>query len=323
MTQIFDFSKALIRCHAIYYIMCDGQTKTPKQKYEEWQAVLSVEREKYDNMPGHLLNKPSGLSKAAKIVAVEHELDKLEDKKHIHPLSASAKSCLKRLYGEIKYGKQASFKEKGNKYTQKGKIVEDDSLKLIGDMDGREYKKNELRIENEFLSGIPDTFFGESIYKAEYVPDVKSSWDWNTFSDSLDKNINPLYWWQLQGYFALTGAKEGEISYCLISMPESLLNDEIMRYEDRFRKETGIIDVSISKEYQEGVKKLVNNLTFEDMSPRERRQQIKIIRDDDAIQKIYEAVPKCREYLQELQEKHLMGVFSDKEVSTLESIEEV
>lgn len=320
--EIFDFSKALIHCSAIYYVVCQGKIKTPKQKYEYLLTVLSEERMKYDNIAPHLINRPSGLSKAAKIAGLEFELEKLEATKHLDPLPAGAKSYLKRLYGELKYGKRCSYKDKGNKYTNKGKIAEADSLKLISDLDGIEYKKNEMRIYNEFLSGIPDTFIGENIYKAEYVPDVKTSWDWDTFSDSLGKDLNPLYWWQIQGYLALTGAEAGEVSYCLVNIPDHLLIEEIRSLETRLQKTLNVVDVSITKEYAEGALALVNNLTFDNIPPAQRRQKFEVKRNEEAIIKMYETVPKCREYLNEIQELHLTGVFSDKELPILETIEE-
>lgn len=322
MTQIFDFSEALIHCSCIYYVVAPGKEKTPKQKYEYTKMVLEEEMQKYDDMGERKQGMTNGLKKAAKIAGLEFELNRLEPTKHIDPLPAGAKSYLKRIYGELKYGKKTAYKEKGNKYTNKGLLAEESSLKLISELDGVEYKKNEIRINNEFLSGIPDTFIGESIYKAEYIPDIKSSWDWDTFSDSLDKDLNPLYWWQIQGYLALTGASAGEVSYCLISMPESLLMDELRYLSERLQKKLNVIDVTITKEYQESAVSLVNNLTFDEIPPEERRQKFIVERDEDAINKIYEIVPKCREYLQELQEKHLIGVYTSKKVGILEEIEE-
>lgn len=321
--EIFDFSEALIHCSCIYYVVAPGKEKTPKQKYEYTKILLEEEVQKYDDMGERKQGMTNGLKKAAKIAGLEFELSRLEPTKHIDPLPAGAKSYLKRIYGELKYGKRTAYKEKGNKYTNKGLLAEESSLKLISELDGVEYKKNDSRITNEFLTGIPDTFIGESIDKAEYVPDVKSSWDWDTFSDSLDKNLNPLYWWQIQGYLALTGASAGEVSYCLISMPESLLLDELRYLAERLQKKLDVIDVTITKEYKEGAISLVNNLTFDEIPPKERRQKFEVTRNEEAIQKIYEVVPKCREYLQELQEKHLMGVFSDKDLPMLEEIEEI
>lgn len=323
MKQEFDFSKALIRCSALYYIVCPGKNKTPKQQYEYYEQVLVEEMQKYDDMGERLQGMKRGLAKAAKIAGLEHELNRLEATKHIDPLPQSAKSYLKSLYGVLKYGKQSSFKDKGNKYTNKGKQVQSAAVELISSLDGCKYQENEERLANGLITGIPDAFLGEDVTKAEYVPDVKGSWDWDTFADNIDKPLNPLYWWQLQGYLELTGAKEGDISYCLISMPDSMLNDEVFSLQNRMQKQMNVIDVTITPEYKLAEANLIKNLTFEEMEESERRLKFNITKDDDAILKIYETIPKCRDYLFEVQEKHLMGVFTDKELPILETIEEI
>lgn len=319
----YDFSKALIRCSSLYYIVCPGKTKTPKQQYEYTEQVLKEEMQKYDDLGERKQGMANGLKKAAKIAGLEYELNRLESTKHLDPLPTSAKSYLKRLYGELKYNKQSSFKDKGNKYTNKGKQVQTAAVQLISSLDGCEYIENEERLTNGLITGIPDAFLGESIMNADYVPDVKGSWDWDSFSENIDKALNPLYWWQLQGYFELTGAKEGDISYCLISIPDNMLQDEIYSLQNRMQKQSNLIDVTITQEYKIAEAALIKNLTFDEMDEKERRLKFKVQKDDGAILKAYETIPKCRDYLFEVQEKHLMGVFSDKELPMLESIEEI
>lgn len=321
-TEIFDFSNALMRCSGLYYLLCRGKEKSPKQKYEDLTACLTEEMDKYEDMGERLQGMKRGLSKAAKIAGLEQEIARLEPKKHEDPLPKGARSYLKCMYGELKYGKQSAFKDKGNKYTNKGKVAEGASLRLISDLDGVEYIKNEIRIDNDLISGIPDSFLGKSVYEADYVPDVKTSWSWDTFSENIGQPLNPLYWWQQQGYFALTGAKAGEVSYCLVNLPETQLNDEILRLEDRMRKQLDVIDVSIHPEYKLAEYNLINNMTFDNIPAPQRRLKFEVKRNDEAIQKIYDVVPKCREYLAEIQELHLTGYFSDKE-PILDEIEEI
>ena len=92
MAEIFDFSKSLIRCSAIYYIMVEGKDRTPKQKYDNLCAILAEETQKYDDMGERLQGMKSGLSKAAKIAGLEQEIAKLEPKKHEDPLNAGSSS---------------------------------------------------------------------------------------------------------------------------------------------------------------------------------------------------------------------------------------
>lgn len=323
MADIFDFSDTKMRCHALYYLVCQGREKTPKQQYDALTILLAEENNKYNNIGSHLLDKPTGLKKAAKIAGIEYQIKQLEPRRFEDPLPRGARSFLKGMYGELKYGKKHTFKDRGNKYTSKGREVEEDSLQLISILDNYIYEKNEVRLENSFISGIPDSFRGESIYKAEYIPDVKSSWDWGTFSENIGNPLNPVYWWQEQGYFWLSGATGGEVSYCLISLPEHLLMAEIDNLRSRMAKKLNVIDVTVTEEYKIAEFELINSLTFDEMPPEERRLKFEVKRNDEAIKKIEETVPKCRDYLNEIQEMHLMGFFSDKELPILDTIEEI
>lgn len=318
MREVFDFSNALIRCHAIYYIVAPGKEKTPKQKYEYLQTVLAEEYAKYNAMSERNQGMTNGIKKAAKIAGLEYEIKQLEPRKHEDPISVQAKSYLKRLYGELKYGKWSASREKGNKYTDKGKLVEQDAIDLINFLDDTKFIKNEIRLNNDFLSGTPDVFAGESIERAELIDDVKASWDWATFSENIGKPLNPIYWWQEQGYFDLTGATCGNVHYCLINTPASIIEEEKYKLARRMDALT-----CESPEYVKAEAELVNNLTFDNIPPIERRLRFQVKRDDTAIELIHRTVPKCRDYLFELQELHLTGYFSDKELAILESIEEI
>ncbi len=308
MVQEFDFSTAMMRCHALYGIMIT-KDKTPKVKYEELMALLESETIKYYDLPE---NGKMRLKKAAKIAGIEYELGLLEPKKNDDPLGRGAKSFLKRLYGQIKYNKWSTFKDRGNKYTQKGSFAEIDSIRLISNLDGYTYQKNEYRLSNGLITGVPDTFRGISIDNAEMIVDVKTSWDFETFIDNVGKPICAQYWWQMQGYLHLYKIQKGQV------LPESLLNQEKMRLASRMES------ISIeSPEYKIAEAILINNLTFDDIPEIERRLQFQVKRDEKSIERIYETIPKCREYLSEIQELHLTGYFSDKELPILSEIEEI
>ena len=317
MVERYDFSKALVRCSAIAPVVLENAT-SPKKKYEKLLELLLSETSKYNELDERKQLLKTGLSKAAKIAGIEQEITKLEPYKNDDPLSIGAKSYLKRIYGEIKYGKVSYKKDIGTKYTTKGKMVEQESLDLIGFLDGQSYKKNEKRICNEFISGIPDTFIGDDIEHAIYVPDVKSSWDLETFLENLGKPLIKQYWWQIQGYLDLTGALGGEVSYCLINTPESIIQQE--RYNLMKRMD---VVTDESPEYKKEEAILVNNMTFDDIPARQRRLKYEVNRDDKAIQRIHEVIPIARLYLEEIQEMHLSGFFSDKDLPFLENIEEI
>jgi hypothetical protein len=303
-----DFSKSLMHCSTIAYFMQPGKEKTPRQLWEEACKHRDEWAVKYANVKPHLLERATGLNAKANLDKFTAKADELEPFKDEEPLSATAKSYLKKYYAYLKYGKWSASLDKGNKYTNKGKLGEPDSIRLCGFLDDRPYSKNETRFDDEFLTGEPDII--HFTVDGPYIIDVKTSWDIETFMDCLGKDLSPLYWWQIQGYFPLTGAQSGEVSYCLVDTPEVLLNQEKQWLFKQMDAATGL-----NPEYMAAEKELVNNMTFSDMPPAERRIRFTVERDDEAIEKIYKRVAKCREYLAEIEQMHLTGTFAAKSTS--------
>lgn len=315
--QIMDFSNALMHCSIIGYFMCESNTKTPKQLYEEAIQTKDEWQQKYDALDERRQKMKGGQNILAKIDNWKGKVAELELTKDDEPLPQTAKSYLKKYYGYLKYGKWSAGLDKGNKYTNKGKLAEEDSITLLSRLDKIFLQKNEVRMENEFLTGIPDIITGENIFNAEYLYDVKTSWDIETFFDNLDRDLNPLYWWQMQGYMALTNCKRAEVSYCLVNTPETLLEGEkyaLLRRFDVISEE----DPTFKKAYKE----LLNNMTFDDMPIEAKRLKFTVERDEEAIQKIYKRVAMCREYLVRLQRLHTQAVFEAKTSKVIISSEE-
>jgi len=312
-----DFSTAKMHCSIIGNFMCDGNTKTPKQLYES--AVLSRDnfQSKFDALTDRLKEMKTGQKIKAKIAAWDDKIAELEPTKDEDPLPQTAKSYLKKYYAYLKYGKWSVSLDKGNKYTNKGKLAEEESITLLSRLDKIFLKKNEERLENEFLTGIPDIIVRDGELKVVYIYDAKTSWDVETFFDNLDKDLNPLYWWQIQGYFALTGCDIGEVSYCLVNTPESLLEGEKYALLRRFDVVT-----EEAPEFKVAYQELLNNATFDDIPIERRRLKFIVERDEEAIQKIYKRIEKCREYLTYLQDLHEKGVFSAKTVKLVADTEE-
>ncbi len=303
-----DFSKTNIHCSSISNIISDGQGMTPKQKWEKSVEFLNYWQEKYDAIDVSKRHLKTSLKAVERIEFHKKNTALLEIFKDNEPLSTGAMSHLKKVYGYAKYGKWSASVDKGTKYTNKGTLAEQASIDLICRLAEMRLSKNEIRVQNEYLTGIPDLFYGESIYQAEYIIDVKTSWDIETFLDVLGKPLDTGYWWQIQGYMALTGAKLGEVSYCLVNTPESILNHEKYKLKNRMDSVT-----EEAPEFKEAANKLVNNMTFDDMPETDRRLRFIVERDDAAIEKVYRKVIECRKYLTEIEQLHQQGTFLAKE----------
>lgn len=119
-------------------------------------------------------------------------------------------------------------KEISSKYLDKGKSVEDESIKLYNNVFFTNYTKNPERRENEYLSGECDIDAGNKII------DIKSAWSVDTFPTLSDRIDSKAYEWQGRGYMLLWDRPLFEIAYCLVSTPEHLIGweDENLHYVD-------------------------------------------------------------------------------------------
>ena len=295
-----DFTKTLIRCSSIGLIMAapQGNRKSPMQKYEDAVLKLEQERTKYYDMKNK--QTVTAIKKQETITQLEWHIEELEKHKDDEILSEGCKTYLKEVYAWQKYGKKPYFQARGNKFTEKGILAEDQSLDILSKLDGYLYVKNDLRLSNEYITGEIDTFQGESIINAEKIIDVKSSWDIKTFFANLGEELDTRYWWQMQGYLALTGCEVGEINYILPSMPETLFNGE----RDRLLRSMEVVTEE-DEAFKFKLQDLIRSCYFEDMPLQDRRIKFVVERDDESIAKIYKKVEKCREYLEEIENMHL------------------
>lgn len=226
---------------------------------------------------------------------------KLVEDKKAGNLSTTAKTYLKKVYAEVKYGRYEDFT---SKYTSKGTLSQKDCLTLLCRLDKKLYKENEERISNEFITGMPDFYEGENIKSATYLVENKSAWSLHTFLAWIGEKLDKGWAGQTQGYFALTGAKEGEVSICLVDAPDEIITEEkrklLWKMADKAATE-------YNPEYIEACRELVHAMTFPDIPMEERRIKYPLARDDEFIETVYDRVKKGRLYLAELESLHLNG----------------
>jgi hypothetical protein len=279
-----DFSKTKFNCSSIGNLMSSGRGGIKYQTTSDLKEMLEEEQVKF----AAIKNKETQTAQKsyAKIVSLEAALTTKAD---TEPLSEGLKGVLKNIYGWEKYKRYPTIQDEAKLQFSKGIESEDDTIRLLSALDGEEYKKCEEKFENEYLIGKPD-IIKKSGNKINYVIEAKTSWDMRTFTDIIGTDLLSNYWWQIQGYFALTGADVGEVSYCLVSTPYDLINKQIQHFKD--------------KGYEVSEQEIINSLRFDDIPPKERRIKYQVERDDDAIERIYIRLQRCREYLTEIEKIH-------------------
>ena len=195
-------------------------------------------------------------------------------------ISETAKAHVIEWHVSRKYGRK---KDITNQFIRKGLMVEEDAITLLSLTDGKMYLKNEMHFHDADITGTPDIINGTEII------DVKSSWDLWTFTKSRTNEIADAYWWQMQGYMALTGATSARVVHCLVDTPPQMI-------EDAKRKLAWAIGTD-SPYLSEALEALEREMTFGDIPESERIYSFTVCRDDESIEKIRERVALCREYI--------------------------
>lgn len=207
-------------------------------------------------------------------------------------LSETAKTHCVDVFVSAKYNRNTDIQ---NKYTLKGLQVEEDSITLYSRLKKKVFFKNEERLSNDFITGTPDLFDGEDKRHPEIIIDLKSSWDIFTFFRSREDKLNKQYYWQLQGYMALTGAKTSRLAYCLVNTPEMLINDQ----KRKLMYSMAVIDADHNEDYQAACAEIDKLSIYDDIPMSERMHEIIIERNDDDIARIYQRVKDCRDWMNE------------------------
>jgi hypothetical protein len=206
-------------------------------------------------------------------------------------LSKTAQKHLLDVYIAEKYGRKKDIQTKQMK---KGIEVEQDSIDLLSMYLKMPFSKNDQRFTNDFITGFPD------IIDNDRIIDIKSSYDLWTFIGNIPDKLDSLYYWQMQSYMWLTGAKSAVIAYCLVNTPESIIEQEkyyLLKKMDVATEE--------SPEYIKEAIKIEFNMSFDDISIDERVLMFNVSRNEDDILRIQTKVEKAREFLKELEQTHL------------------
>ena len=212
-------------------------------------------------------------------------------------LSETTKTHLINLYVSNKYGRRDDIQ---GKYIEKGLAVEEDSITLYSRIKQSFFKKNDSHISNSWVKGTPDLYEGSSIEQATHIVDIKSSWDIYTFMRVLTKDVNKMYYWQLQTYMDLTGATSATLAYCLVDTPPQLIEDE----KRRLMWKMGVA-TSENPLYLEACEELEKAMTFGDIDMRERLIEFKIDRNEADIIKMHARVEECRKWLNEFESSRI------------------
>jgi hypothetical protein len=204
--------------------------------------------------------------------------------------------CIEYLMEEYSWrtvGKLCISKEMDIEQWQKGKLAEEDAITLLARVDKVLYIKNEERIYNDFLSGIPDVYAGQSVMGCSRITDIKNCWDYPIFLKKINNGLDSGSKEQVQGYMDITDAPEGEIAFTLVDMPEIMRTDYKRKL---FYRGNYVTEESV--EFLEKWEKLERSMMFNDIPIRQRVFKVPVPPfTPSEQQKLYDRVKICREWL--------------------------
>jgi hypothetical protein len=108
--------------------------------------------------------------------------------------------------------------ELDNKYINKGKDQEQDSIDLLNAVRFTNYHKNIFRLEDEYLTGECD------ILADDRIIDVKTSWNLETWPATPGEAHDNEYEWQGRAYLMLYEREIFELVFCLVTTKDEFLN---------------------------------------------------------------------------------------------------
>jgi len=318
-------------------LMTNPRGKSPAEKYQEASEKLVKYRDDYHNMVNKMTK--SAIAKDAQITKTEKLVEELSAKKDEPFFSETFRKSVRNQWLTWKYGR---FRSIDNKFTKKGKMVEEQGITIASMNRGVLFQKNDIRLYDlqNFMTGEPDIFIGESIMRAKETNDIKCSWDIQTFYDSLSSKLKPVYDYQGLDYMHLTGADVHKVCFCLVNTPYDIVVDEIKKetfgmwdaempkwremqiltnhvYEvDTFRKYMAGLDIDPMKDGKE-VQAVFES--FIPLSVEERYFEHVVERDDDRIRNVIERSHMAMEYVKSELET---GKFRKQIISSEDEIEE-
>ena len=134
-------------------------------------------------------------------------------------LSETAKSEIRKIAKQDFYGYSYSSDIR-TKPMIKGTDWEHEGIKLLNDVRfTNKYVKNNLRVENDYMSGCCD------IITDDLIIDIKSSWSLDTFPATPSEGENSDYEWQGRAYMWLYDRPAFELVYTMYTTPDDLLTE--------------------------------------------------------------------------------------------------
>jgi hypothetical protein len=179
-----------------------------------------------------------------------------------------------------------------SKYTEKGLLVEQDSIEFASHMLGwDEFEVHPKRAFNEYIEGQCD------VLRPYFVTDLKNSWDQDTFPIFYTDVPDPNYYGQLQGYMDLYDRERAELIYTLMDAPEQLI-------ESAARKK--MYELGLAELDEELYDEFFQKMTFGHVPDWMRIKRFEVQKNRTYMGTVYKKVINIRGYIASLPDRETL-----------------
>lgn len=188
-----DIDLTLCRCSSLGDLVNDRPTITKIQL--ETLAKLQSRRDKTNDLT----------------IKMQGDLDELIGKRDApYNILSGGETVMHNMYLAQRWNR---YEDGGSKGTRKGTKVEPESIRFVSLRDNTYYEKNDIRLYNNYITGIPDV--RKIVPGSRRGKDVKSSQNIFTHKRMRKEGPNRKYIWQGKGYCFLDDLSDCEIVHVL------------------------------------------------------------------------------------------------------------
>ena len=226
---------------------------------------------------------------------LQYRLDTYDPKK----VSGGCEGYLIGLYSFLKYGRRPEFKGDAPIQLIKGLRSEVRATEMVARVTAQNLFRYKKRFTDEYLSGQLDVLDAKDFHESKVIIEIKNSAGLHGFIRSSKEPLPRKYFWQMQGYFALIGKENGIVYNCLVDYPDHIIKEQ----HDLLFAELcpdGIMTDFFEEEWNEKEK----GFRFSDIPEEERIIPFPVERDEKSIERIYEKIDICREWMAEFEKIH-------------------
>jgi len=275
--------KIKVHCSGIMSLMSNTRDNKPltELQWDEIREYLDKEKPLTDNQVSKL-----------------KELVTKQTKYNPKTLTPAAKSDLIKMYSWSMYGMGSFFAGTAdNPASEKGVIQENESIRLLSELDGIKYKKNIKKYSNEYIVGIPDIV--TKVNGIRKVIDIKTPIDINTFLINCDTGLSKQYLYQMRGYLELTDSDIGEVCFCLVNAPPELIAQEIKKIKTK-----GYLYGWSDEKIEALVLQANHNMIFDSIPIERKVIRFSVDRDSNFMDDVYQRVLIAREWIAGIHKNH-------------------